>query len=53
VNLLWHPASNVFTGGELLWGRRADNDGNAGRDLRFQYSFHWDFSSKNIWDLFE
>jgi hypothetical protein len=53
VNLLWHPASTVFTGGELLWGKRTDNDGNTGKDLRFQYSFHWDFSSKNIWDLFE
>jgi len=27
VNLLWHPADNVFTGDELLWGKRADNDG--------------------------
>jgi len=53
VNLLWHPASGVFTGGELLWGKRTDNDGNTGKDLRFQYSFHWDFSSKNIWSLFE
>lgn len=52
VNLLYHPADNVFTGGELLWGRRVDNDGKNGKDLRFQYSFHWDFSSKNIWDLF-
>ena len=53
VNLLWHPESNVFTGGELLWGKRTDNDGNTGKDVRFQYSFHWDFSSKNIWDLLE
>ncbi len=53
VNLLWHPASGVFTGGELLWGKRTDNDGETGKDLRFQYSFHWDFSSKNIWSLFE
>jgi len=52
INLLWHPADNVFTGGELLWGKRTDNDHNSGTDLRFQYSFHWDFSSKNIWDLF-
>jgi hypothetical protein len=52
VNLLWHPASGVFTGGELLWGKRTDNDGNSGTDLRFQYTFHWDFSSKNIWSLF-
>ncbi|HYX47504.1 MAG TPA: DcaP family trimeric outer membrane transporter [Sphingomicrobium sp.] len=53
VNLLWHPESNVFTGGELLWGKRTDNDGNSGKDVRFQYSFHWDFSSKNIWDLLD
>jgi hypothetical protein len=53
VNLLWHPASNIFTGGELLWGKRTDNDGNSGKDLRFQYSFHWDFSSKNLWSLFD
>ncbi|HVU30286.1 MAG TPA: DcaP family trimeric outer membrane transporter [Sphingomicrobium sp.] len=53
VNLLWHPASGVFTGGELLWGKRTDNDGNSGKDLRFQYSFHWDFSSKNLWSLFD
>ena len=53
LNLLWHPASNVYTGGELLWGKRTDNDGNTGTDTRFQYSFHWDFSSKNIWSLFE
>jgi len=53
VNLLWHPASGVFTGGELLWGKRADNDGNTGKDIRFQYSFHWDFSSKNLWSVFE
>ena len=53
VNLLWHPASGVFTGGELLWGKRTDNDGNTGKDLRFQYSFHWDFSSKNLWSLFD
>ena len=53
VNLLWHPASNIFTGGELLWGKKTDNAGETGKDLRFQYSFHWDFSSKNIWSLFD
>ena len=51
ANLLWHPADNVFTGGELLWGKRTDNDGDSGSDWRFQYTFHWDFSSKNIWDV--
>lgn len=53
VNLLWHPDGDVFTGGELLWGKRTDNDGNTGKDVRFQYSFHWNFSSKNLWDLIE
>ena len=53
ANLLWHPAKNIFTGGELLWGKRTDNNGESGHDLRFQYSFHWDFSSKNIWSLFD
>jgi hypothetical protein len=52
VNLLYHPADNVFTGGELIWGKRTDNDGADGTDVRFQYSFHWDFTSKNIWSLF-
>lgn len=53
ANLLWHPAGNIFTGGELLWGKKTDNGGDTGKDLRFQYSFHWDFSSKNIWSLFD
>lgn len=52
VNLLWHPAPNMFTGGELLWGSRTDNNGAKGHDLRFQYTLHWGFSSKNIWSLF-
>jgi len=53
VNLLWHPADNAFTGGEVLWGKRTDNNGDKGHDLRLQYSFKWSFSSKNIWDLVE
>jgi hypothetical protein len=51
VNVLWTPAEGVFTGLELQWGKRKDNDGSDGHDLRVQYSFHWDFSSKNLWDL--
>jgi hypothetical protein len=53
ANLLWHPAENVMTGGEFLWGKRTDNDGETGTDTRFQYSFKWSFSSKNIWDLIQ
>ena len=51
ANLLWTPAENVLTGLEFLWGKRTDNDGESGTDLRAQYSFKWSFSSKNIWDL--
>ncbi len=53
VNLLWTPADPVMTGLELQWGKRTDNDGNKGNDLRVQYSFKWSFSSNNIWDWFE
>ena len=51
VNLLWTPADPIMTGLELQWGKRTDNDGDKGNDLRLQYSFKWAFSSKNIWDL--
>ena len=51
ANLLWTPAENVMTGAELLWGKRTDNDGESGTDLRLQYSFKFSFSSKNIWDV--
>jgi len=53
VNLLWTPADPVMTGLELQWGKRIDNDGSEGHDLRVQYSFKWAFSSKNIWDAFD
>ena len=53
VNILWTPADPVLTGFELQWGKRTDNDGNKGHDLRVQYSFKWSFSSKNLWELVE
>ena len=53
ANLLWTPADPVLTGAELLWGKRTDNDGETGTDLRLQYSFKWSFSSKNIWDVID
>jgi hypothetical protein len=43
----------VLTGLELQWGKRTDNDGNTGKDVRVQYSFKWSFSSKNVWDAIE
>jgi hypothetical protein len=53
ANVLWTPADPVLTGIELQWGKREDNDGNKGHDLRVQYSFKWSFSSQNIWGLFD
>ena len=53
ANLLYHPAANVLTGPEVLWGKRTDNDGNKGEDWRVQYTVKWDFSSKNIWDVLD
>jgi len=53
VNLLWTPADPIMIGSELLWGKRTDNDGDTGSDLRLQTSFKWSFSSKNIWDVLD
>ena len=45
ANLLYHPASNVFLGGELQWGRRENNsDGFSVDDFRFQFSAKYNFS---------
>ncbi len=49
-NLLWMPADRILAGVELLWGKREDNDGNEGTDLRLQSTFKLSFSSKDIWD---
>ena len=49
-NLLWMPADRILAGVELLWGKREDNDGNSGTDLRLQSTFKFSFSSKDIWD---
>jgi hypothetical protein len=53
ANVLYHPAANILTGPEVLWGKRTDNDGNKGEDWRVQYTVKWDFSSKNIWDALD
>jgi hypothetical protein len=50
VNLLWTPVDRVLTGGELLWGRRTDNDGADGDDIRLQYTFKFNFSSGDLLD---
>jgi hypothetical protein len=53
ANVLWTPADRVLTGLELQWGKRTDNDGETGNDIRAQYSFKWSFSSDNIWNLLD
>lgn len=44
INLLWTPTSQILIGGEMLWGERTNNDGVAGKDIRFQFSvkYSWD-----------
>jgi hypothetical protein len=48
ANLLFAPAPNILTGGELLWGRRRDFGGDSGTATRFQYSFKYLFTTGNI-----
>ncbi len=45
-NLLWTPVKNVMIGGEVLWGKRTDNLGQTGDDVRFQFSVKYDFGAK-------
>src|SRR6185437_1594972 len=43
VNLLWTPDPRLLFGGELLWGRRQDNNGDNGDDVRMQFSAKYSF----------
>ena len=47
VNLLWTPAPRLLFGGELLWGRREDKDGDSGNDMRLQFTAKYSFTSKD------
>ena len=50
VNLLMYPADKVLIGGELMWGKRTDNQipggGATGDDVRFQFSVKYNFGVK-------
>jgi len=46
VNLFAYPANNLSLGGELLWGKRTNNDGSSGDDVRFQFSIKYSFGTK-------
>jgi hypothetical protein len=37
INLLWSPVPRIDVGGELLWGRRENNDGNSGTARQIQF----------------
>jgi len=39
-----YPVANVMMGVELLWGKRTDNDGTTGDDVRYQFSVKYNFS---------
>ena len=46
VNLLHYPAENLMLGGEFLYGRRTNNDGADGDDMRFQFTVKYNFGIK-------
>jgi hypothetical protein len=46
-NLLFLPVPNVLVGGELQWGRRENFlDGFTSDDIKFQFSFKYNFSAR-------
>jgi hypothetical protein len=45
LNAMYYPVANVMLGPEIQWGRRENNsDGFDSDDLRFQFSFKYNFS---------
>jgi len=46
VNLLCYPVQKLTVGVEALWGRRTNNDGTTGDDVRFQLSLNYAFGTK-------
>ena len=45
LNLLWTPSKSVMFGVEGLWGERSDHNGNAGQDMRVQFSAKYNFAA--------
>jgi hypothetical protein len=43
INLLAYPADELMFGIEMLWGKRTNNNGDSGDDLRFQVSAKYTF----------
>jgi hypothetical protein len=46
VNLLHYPGENLMIGGEFLYGRRTNNDGADGDDMRFQFTVKYNFGTQ-------
>lgn len=46
VNLLAYPTDNVLLGGEVLYGKRTNNNGATGDDFRVQFSVKYNFGIK-------
>jgi hypothetical protein len=46
VNLLTYPIDNLMIGGELLYGKRTNNDGASDDDVRFQFTVKYNFGIK-------
>ena len=44
-NVLYYPAKNLMIGGELLWGKRHNNDGMSDDLVRFQFSVKYNFGT--------
>jgi hypothetical protein len=44
-NLLYYPADNLMLGGELMWGKRTNNDGASEDDVRFQFTVKYNFGT--------
>jgi len=46
VNLLTYPVDNLMIGGEVLYGKRTNNDGASDDDIRFQFTVKYNFGIK-------
>lgn len=47
-NVLWKPMRNLLVGGEVMYGKRTDNNGASGDDIRTQQTFKASFSSNDL-----
>ena len=46
VNLLYKPVDHLLVGGEVMYGRRKDNNGATGEDTRVQFSIRYTYGAK-------